>query len=386
MTAQMPTRATRDTSIDLLRGAVMLLMALDHARHFFHDGADPTDLATTTYPLFFTRWVTHFCAPVFVLLAGVSAWLSGRAMSARQATWLLLTRGLWLVALELSLVRFGWLFNVNYRFTFVQVIWALGWSMVALAALARLGPRVAGVVGVAMVAAHNLADGVHARDLGALSWLWHVLHEPGRLRPAEGLTVYIAYPLVPWVGVMAAGYGLGAWLDADPSAKRARLLRLGAGLTLAFVALRTLNRYGDPSRWTAQPRLGFTALSWLDCTKYPPSLLYLLMTLGPALIAWGVAVGRPPRRESLLVTIGRVPLFYYVIHLPLLHLMAGLWLFARGGAAAVAAAAAARRGPGVPLWGVYIAWAVALALLWPACRWFDALKARNRGAWWTRYT
>lgn len=380
-----PARTARDTSIDLLRGAVMALMALDHARDFFHVPADPTDLATTTPTLFFTRWVTHFCAPVFVLLAGVSAWLSARGASPGTAARLLATRGLWLVVLELTVVRFGWLFNVNYRFTFVQVIWALGWSMVALAALSRLGPRAAGLLGVVMVAAHNLLDPLRARDFGALGWLWHVLHEPGRLRPFEGRAVYIAYPLVPWVGVMAAGYGLGAWLDAAPALKRSRLLRLGAALSLAFLALRAINRYGDPSRWSVQPRAGFTALSFLDCTKYPPSLLYLLMTLGPALLAWGLSLARPPRRDAPLVVIGRVPLFYYVLHLPLLHAMAGLWILVRGGPSALAAAAAARQGPGLSLPGVYLAWACALLVLWPASRRFDALKTRHHGAWWTRY-
>ncbi|MFO0604185.1 MAG: heparan-alpha-glucosaminide N-acetyltransferase domain-containing protein [Polyangiales bacterium] len=376
----------RDASVDLVRGAVMVLMALDHARDFFGDGRDPLDLATTTFPLFFTRWVTHFCAPVFVLLAGVSAYVGGASMRPAEASRLLLTRGLWLVVLELTVVRFGWLFNVDYRFSFVQVIWAIGWSMVALALLSRLGARACLALGAAMIAGHNLLDGVHADRLGGAGWLWHVLHQPGRLTPLEGHRVYVAYPLVPWVGVMAVGYGLGPWMERAPAERRQLILRAGAVLTAGFVSLRALNVYGDPQRWRAQPRTGFTLLSFLDCEKYPPSLLYLLMTLGPALLAWGALTGRDLARARPVVTFGRVPLFYYVLHLPLLHAMAGAWLYARGGTAAIEAAHSSRNGSGGSLPVVYAAWALGVALLWPLCRWFDGVKTRHRGAWWTKYT
>jgi uncharacterized membrane protein len=377
----------RDASIDLVRGAVMVLMALDHARDFIGDNSrDPLDLATTTVPLFFTRWVTHFCAPVFVLLAGLSAYVAGRSRSPRDAATLLLTRGLWLVVLELTVVRFGWLFNVNYRFTFVQVIWAIGWSMVALALLSRLGARACLAFGAAMIVGHDLFDPVTAQRFGSAGWLWHVLHQPGRLEPFAGHRVYIAYPLVPWIGVMAVGFGLGPWMELPLAERRRLLLRTGAALTAGFVALRALNVYGDPHPWTTQARAGFTALSFLDCAKYPPSLLYLLMTLGPALLVWGALTGRDLARARPVVTFGRVPLFYYVLHLPLLHAMAGAWLFARGGTAAIEAAHASRVGTGGSLPLVYAAWLAALALLWPLCKWFDAVKTRHRGAWWTHYT
>ncbi len=325
-----PTRE-RDDSIDLVRGAVMVLMALDHARDFIGDRARaPLDLATTTAPLFFTRWVTHFCAPVFVLLAGVSAWLGARSRSPAEASRLLVTRGLWLVALELTVVRFGWLFNVDYRFSFVQVIWAIGWSMVALALVSRAGPRAALALGAVMIAGHDLFDAVTAARFGPLAWAWKVLHEGGGLEPLAGRRVYVAYPLVPWIGVMAAGYGLGPWMALPVEARRRRLLRAGALLTAGFVALRAVNRYGDPAPWTPQPRAGFTLLSFLDCEKYPPSLAYLLMTLGPALAAWGALTGRDLSRARAVVTFGRVPLFFYVLHLPLLHAMGAAWTLARG--------------------------------------------------------
>lgn len=365
----------------------MVLMALDHARDFIGDQARaPLDLAATSPALFFTRWVTHFCAPVFVLLAGVSAWSAGRARSPSEASRLLITRGLWLVLLELTVVRFGWLFNVNYRFSFVQVIWAIGWSMVALAAISRAGPRASLAFGVAMIAGHDLFDGVRAERFGALSWAWRVAHEGGPLTPLEGRRLYVAYPLVPWVGVMAAGYGIGPWMSRSVEERRRALLRAGALLTAAFVALRAINRYGDPTPWSAQARAGFTALSFLDCEKYPPSLSYLLMTLGPAMLAWGALTGRDLSRARAAITFGRVPLFYYALHLPLLHALALAWVFARGGAAAVLAATSSRHGAGGSLPVVYGLWVIGVALLWPLCRWFDGVKTRHRGAWWTHYT
>jgi uncharacterized membrane protein len=364
----------------------MVLMALDHARDFFGDNSrDPLDLSTTTTLLFFTRWITHFCAPVFVLLAGVSAYVSSTSTPSTEASWLLVKRGLWLVVLEVTVVRFGWLFNVNYHFSFVQVIWAIGWSMVALAALSRLGARACLALGVAMIATHNLADGVTAERFGAMGWLWHVLHLPARLQPVEGYRVYVAYPLVPWVGVMAAGYGLGPLMARADTERRRVLLRLGTALTVAFVALRALNLYGDPQPWRAWPRVGATLLSFLNCEKYPPSLLYLLMTLGPAFLVWGALTGRNLSRARTVVTFGRVPLFYYVVHLPLLHTMAGVWLYVRGGRAAIEAAHRSRVGTGGNLALVYAAWALAIALLWPLSRWFDGVKTRHRGTWWTRY-
>mgnify|MGYP000990313859 CR=1 FL=1 len=382
----MSAQRTRDEAIDALRGAVMVLMALDHTRDFWGDGRrDPTNLITTSVALFATRWVTHYCAPVFVLLAGVSAWISAEGRSPATATRALVTRGLWLVALELTVVRFGWLFNLDYRFTFVQVIWAIGWSMVCLAGLARLGTQGAALVGAAMVLGHNLFDGLHAERFGALAWLWRVLHDGGRLEPVTGHRVFVAYPLVPWIGVMALGYALGPWMRFDVARRRRALLRTGAALTVAFVLLRAANVYGDPSPWASQPRAGFTLLSFVRCTKYPPSLDYLLMTLGPSLMVWGALTGRALGRWRAVVTFGRVPLFFYLAHLPLLHAMAGLWLYAHGGWAAIEAAQRSDAGTGGSLPLVYAAWAAGLALLWPLCRWFEGVKARHRGAWWTAY-
>ena len=311
---------------DLLRGLVMVLMALDHTRDFFTTARfDPLDLARTTPALFLTRWVTHFCAPTFVLLAGASAYLYGRRGRTRaEVSRFLLTRGLWLVVLEVTVVRFGWFFNVDYIRTGGQVIWAIGWAMVVLAGLSyALSVRAVAAVGVGIIVGHNLLDPLTPDHFGAWGWLWTVLHEGGPINPADRHQLVEAYPLLPWIGVMCAGYGFGALLVLPDLRRRRVLLTLGLSLMAAFVALSLLNRYGDPAPWTPQRTPFLTLLAALDREKYPPSLLYLLMTLGPAIAAlpllerWPEG---PPRRFFL--TFGRVPLIYYLLHLPLIHALA----------------------------------------------------------------
>lgn len=371
------TERSRHDSIDLLRGAVMALMALDHTRDFFAGFGSPTDLATTTPALFFTRWITHFCAPVFILLAGVSVHLqvsSGRSTGAVSR--FLVTRGLWLVALELTVVRLGWNLNPFAHFFLLQVIWAIGWSMVVLAGLIRLPRAVIAIVGGATVLFHNALDGVHSTHP-----LWAITHESQPWRPAPGWTVYVAYPLIPWVGVMALGYLLGQWYDLDAPVRRRRLIATGAGLTGLFVLLRAINGYGDPEPWTHQTRALYTVLSFLNCEKYPPSLDYLLMTLGPALVALALLEGvRSPLTRPVL-TFGRVPLFYYLVHLPMLQVSAGIYLLARGGFTGLRSAIAQRQNPGLALPGVYLVWIIALAVLYPLCVWFAGVKRRNPAGW-----
>ncbi len=370
-----PRRVSRDDAVDLLRGFVMVLMALDHARDFFGADASPLDLSRTTVPLFFTRWVTHLCAPVFVLLAGVAARIAGTRRTPAELTRFLLSRGLWLVFLELTVVRFGWLFNVDYRFSFVQVIWALGWSMVALSVLTRFPLWVVAAVGGAQVLLHNAFDGVRAASFGSMGWLWRVLHDPGPLFPLEGRRVYIAYPLVPWMGVMALGFVMGGlWLRFELAERRRWLTRLGLGCLVVFLVLRVPNLYGDPHPWVVPSRVALTPLAVINAQKYPPSLAYLLMTLGPSLLALAWLSGKEARGAvaKVLVTFGRVPLFYYLLHLPLLHGMAALVKLATG------------RSPGWSLPGVYAAWALGVAILWWPCRWFAGVKARRRD-WWLSY-
>jgi uncharacterized membrane protein len=378
----------RIESVDVVRGIIMIVMALDHTRDFFGGASiDPTNLATTTVPLFFTRWVTHFCAPVFCLLTGTGAYLAGRRRTTGNLSAFLFTRGLWLVLLELTVGRFLWQFNLDYQVTVITVLWALGWSMVVLSALVHFPAWVAGAFGVAMILLHNLADPVQAASVGSLAPLWTVLHRPGLLYMAPGHLVILAYPLIPWIGVMAAGYSLGTIYDLEPARRRLLLTRLGAGCVVAFLLLRFVNVYGDPVPWSAQPRgAAFTALSFLNLTKYPPSLLFLLMTLGPALLMLRATDGRTP--SSLLrpaYIIGKVPMFYYLAHVLALHLLAVVVSMVRYGTAhymfesSTPAQFPVTQPPGWPnpLPVVYLFWIGVVVVLFPLCRWYASLKARS---------
>src|SRR5947207_1145993 len=310
-------------SVDLLRGLVMVIMALDHTRDFFSKDLsfDPTDLSRTYPALFLTRWITHCCAPVFMFLAGTGAFLSTtRGKSKKELSWFLLSRGLWLVVLELTWVRcFGWQFNFDYHFSVGAVIWALAWSMIALSALVFLPVPVISLFGVAMVVTHNGLDAVTAESWGTMGWLWKILHGGGLLDSGTGYRFVAAYPLIPWIGVMAAGYGFGALLKREPNERRNWIFGLGVGLILLFILIRGINGYGDPNPWSRQKNGLFTLFSFLNCHKYPPSLAYLLMTLGPALVVLALLERGTPRWLGPILVFGRVPLFYYLIHLPLIH-------------------------------------------------------------------
>ena len=384
----------RVEAVDLLRGVVMVVMALDHVRDFLSDARfDPLDLSRTTGALFLTRWVTHFCAPVFVFLAGAGAFLSAASAKTRpQLAWFLLSRGLCLVALEFTLVHLGWFFNLEYRLLLGQVIWAIGCSMVMLAGLIFLPTWAVTVLGVALIACHNLSDGFRAESLGPFGWLWVVLcsgsFRYGPLAPWPGVYFFVAYPILPWLGVMAAGYGFGrVWL-LDRGLRRWWLLGLGAGLTLLFVALRSLNRYGDPSPWSVQPSGLFTFFSFINCSKYPPSLLFLLMTLGPAILALALFERSFGPLGRVFVTFGRVPLFYYLLHLPLIHLLALGFAYVRYGEVGFMFQNVAFAGPGqlpagygysLPV--VYLVWFGVVLALYPLCSWFAGIKSRHRAGW-----
>jgi uncharacterized membrane protein len=390
------TPRARLNSVDAVRGIVMVIMALDHARDFFHVYAksfDPLDPAQTWTGLFFTRWITHFCAPTFVFLAGTGAFLSTRrGKSKKELSWFLLTRGLWLILLELTLVRFGWFFNFDYHLLFVQVIWAIGWGLVVLAGLVFLPTRVIAAFGLALIFLHNLLDGFKAEDFGAMRGLWVVLHEQGALMLAPGFFAFVAYPLVPWVGVIAAGYAFGEILTLERERRRRLLFATGLAAVALFVVLRFVNVYGDPIHWATQGRgAWYTFLSFLNTNKYPPSLLFLLMTLGPSTIALALLDrGREP--GALLrpfVTFGRVPLFYYLLHVPLTHLVAVLFAYLKYGRAEwlfvnwppPGQPQPEPAGYGYDLWVVYAIWLGVVLALYPLCRWFAAIKARRRDAW-----
>jgi uncharacterized membrane protein len=380
------TTRVRVESIDVVRGVIMILMALDHVRDFFgNSGLNPTDPATTTIPLFFTRWVTHFCAPVFFLLTGTGAYLSLRKQSKRELSRFLFTRGLWLIFLELTVTRcLGWQFNFDYHVTMLIVLWALGWAMIVLSALVYLPAFLVTTFGVVMIATHNLLDSVDSSNP-----LWSILHSPNVIVNHPGLVVRVIYVLIPWVGVTAAGYGLGQIYSWPSARRRAFLLPLGAGLSATFVVLRGINVYGDPLRWSTQKSAAFTALSFLNTTKYPPSLLYLLMTLGPALLFLWAVDARTPQWLRPALTVGKTPMFYYLLHIPLIHLLAIAVCYVRYGQVHwMFESPTLRQFPITPPpgWGyslpiVYLVWALVVLTLYPLCRWFADLKRRRSDAW-----
>ncbi len=373
-------------SVDLLRGVIMILMALDHTRDFFGQTPfSPTDPTQTTAPLFFTRWITHICAPVFFLLTGTGAYLSLRKKSKSELSKFLFTRGLWLLFLELTLFRcLGLQFNFDYRLTLVDVLWALGWAMIVLSALVHLPTRLVIAFGLVLIAGHNLLDRIQSSHP-----LWSILHSPNFVLTTPQHSVFVAYPLIPWIGVTAAGYGLGQVFALASDRRRRFLLRTGLGITAAFVILRGMNIYGDPVRWTTQKSAAFTVLSFLNTNKYPPSLLFLLMTLGPALLfLWAIDGGTPQFLRPALV-LGKVPMFYYLLHFPLIHLLAVAVCYARYGQvhwmfeSPTIAQFPVTLPPG---WGyslpvIYLIWASVVLALYPLCRWFAALKQRRSDVW-----
>ena len=393
----------RVDAVDLLRGLVMVIMLLDHTRDFVHRDAlffDPANLERTTPALFFTRWITHYCAPVFVFLAGTGAYLQlSRGKTKAELSRFLWTRGLWLMLLELTVVRCAVAFNFDYaQFPgFLQVIWAIGVSMVVLAALIHLPLRGVAAVGIGIILLHNLADGITVQGWrgpgtegpGALGAIWMMLHQPGFIVVA-GVPVLVLYPILAWIGVTAAGYAFGAVYDWAPERRRRFLVRLGLGMIAAFVVLRATNLYGDPSEWSAQQNGVFTVLSFLNATKYPPSLLFLLMTLGPAILslAWFERLGRGPV-SRVLVTYGRVPLFFYVLQWLTAHFFAIVFSLIAGKSIAhlfvfPGTIQPPPEGVGFGLGITYLAWILGIAVTYPLCRWFAGVK-RRRTDWWLSY-
>ena len=365
----------RIATFDLLRGLVMVLMALDHTRAFFTAGWNPLDLSVTTVAWFATRWSTHFCAPVFVFLAGLSAALLARRMASRAALARhLLIRGLILVLLELSVVNLSWQFG--YRYIGLLVIWALGWSMVGLALLVLLPPGATLACGLLVLLGHNLVSSLPVASFGALAPLYGILLEPYGFVLLDVIPVAVSYPILPWLGVMALGYACAPLLApvASPHRPSRAAPLLGAAMLLLFLLLRGLQLYGEPSVWSVQERGAvFTVLSFLNLTKYPPSLHYVLATMAPPLLVLPLLARWRGQAAGIVSLFGRVPLFFYLLHLPVFHLAGGFWRRAQGGS------------DGVPdLAPVFVAWLLLTALLYPASAWYDRCKRERRWGW-TRY-
>ena len=391
-------QTARLVSVDVLRGLAMVIMALDHTRDFFsYLRFEPEDLSHTYGWLFFTRFVTHYYAPTFSFLAGSGAYLATtRGKSVSQVSRFFLTRGLWLVLLEVTIVDFAWTFIF---WPAAGVIWILGWSMVCMALLVRMPVRWVGIFGVAMIATHNLLDRVPPAFFGKLSWLWMMLHVPGGIPVTPHFNFYV---LIPWVGVMAAGYAFGRILQRPDGRKWT--LALGLAMTALFFLLRGLNLYGNSrvglgdgvpystGPWRVQPTTTLTLISFFNTLKYPPSLHYLLMTLGPSLTLLALLDGIKAERGlgRVLLVYGRVPLFYYVLHLYLIHLLAivvGLlfhqpvsWLW-HGGVLVLGIPPG--YGHGLPF--VYGIWFLVLVILYLSCRWFMVYKQQHRDWTWLSY-
>lgn len=397
--------ASRVDALDVVRGFVIVVMALDHVRDYVSNVPfDPTDLARTWPGLFFTRWITHFCAPAFSFFAGTGAFLSlSRGKTPESLSRFLATRGLFLIALELVVLRFVWFFNL-WPIAVVATLWSLGVAMLVLALLVKMrwSPAAVALFGAVLVAGHNTLDVLDRAQLpGAAGVLWKLLHvqsfigigTPPPGIPLPGLfTFVVGYPIVPWPGVMALGYAFGALLARPREERRRVTFALGFAATTAFVVLRLGNVYGDPRPWAPQATPAMTLVSFLNCEKYPPSLCYLLMTLGPALLAFAWADRPPGALGRALSVYGRVPMFFYVAHLPVIHVLAVVVAAVQaGGFAGPGVLWAAFQSPnfivppppgfGLPLPGVWALWLAVVAALFGPCARYGAFKAKSRAPW-----
>ncbi len=377
-------KAARLDSVDLLRGIIMVVMALDHVRDFFTNvDFDPLDFNRTNPLLFLTRWITHYCAPNFIFLAGTGAFLGAtRGKSKPELCRFLWTRGLWLILLDMTVIRFSWAFNWDFTFNFMMILWPIGFAMIVLAGLVSIPAPIVGMLGVAIIALHNVFDRLQPEAFGAFSGLWKLLLSTGTIQLGSNAKFLVFYPLIPWFGVMAAGYGFGTLLLLERDRRRPLLLKLGLGLCGLFVILRASNIYGDMKPWAHQKTALFTFLSFLDCTKYPPSLLYTLMTIGPGIVFLSLADRPMGKIAQWFITFGRVPMFYYLLHAPLIHLLA---VALAGSNYQVPLGSFLgtphKDGYGYGLGVVYGLWVLVVLVLYPACRWFAGLKHGRKDAW-----
>jgi uncharacterized membrane protein len=381
----------RIQSIDLLRGLVMIIMALDHVRDFFHYGVnvgqDPLDLQTSTPILFFTRWITNFCAPVFVFLSGTGIFLySIKNKTKKQVAFFLFTRGMWLIIAEIILIGPAWSFYFSE--IVLQVIWAIGISMVCLSFLQFLPYKILLALGLVIVLGHNLLDNVNVNDP---SLFWSVLHQPHFFTVNGDFKIFLMYPFLPWLGLMICGYCLGKLYQAgtDPDYRKKFLRITGIVLIAMFIIIRFLNIYGDHNTWINQNSETFTLLDFIDTTKYPPSLLYIMMTIGPALIFLSYTDNQNNWLSRKITVFGKVPFFYYFLHILLIHLMRWIFFFGSGHQFSELVFPNKREGNmpegvGYPLWEVYLVWVLVIVILYFPCRWYSRYKATHKH-WWLSY-
>lgn len=379
----------RVESIDLLRGVVMILMALDHIRDYFHSSAylyDPTDLTQTNVLLFFTRWITHFCAPTFVLLAGTAAYLYGSKNDIKKLSFFLFTRGLLLIFLDFTVINFGWAFNIHFYRIDLSVVWVLGMSMIFLSLLIHLPKSLLLLIGLSLIAGHNILDSIHVPGNDLKSVLWAMLHESHEFNFGH-ITFAVTYSVLPWIGIMSCGYCLGSlYISGFDQAKRKKILiALGFAAIALFIILRAINLYGDPAYYTSQKNITWDILSFLNTTKYPPSLLYLLMTIGPALLFLAFTEKPLNALAQKITVFGRVPMFFYLVHIYFVHLLAMVAAVMSGYqwsdmilTTQWLTSSPQLKGYGFSLITVYLIWMAVIIVLYPLCKWFDIYKRNHQ--------
>ncbi len=382
--------------VDLLRGLVMIIMALDHTRDYFHREAftgDPLDPATTTPILYFTRWITHFCAPTFVFLSGISIWLQSQRKTKKELSIFLITRGLWLVLVEILIMSFGISGDIHFGTIFLQTIWSIGISMIILGLFIWLPFRVVLAAGLLIVLGHNALDFAEQDRQGQVPLWWSFLHRPTFIQLGGGHTLGVLYPFLPWAGLMMLGYCCGKlFTTIQPPQRNRTLLWIGIGALLLFIVLRAIDVYGDPLHWSEQKNGLFTFLSFMNVQKYPPSLLFMCATVGWALIFMGLVKNTSTRLATIISVYGRVPFFYYILHFYLLNLLHIIFFVARGHSFSEGAKGLpgfpfkfAIPGEGYGLWVVYLVWIAVVVSLYPLCKWYDRYKTNHKEKWWLSY-
>jgi uncharacterized membrane protein len=377
----------RINSIDITRGLVMVIMALDHVRDFMHTTSmsqSPTNLETTTTLLFMTRWITHLCAPTFVFLSGVSAYISfKRKNNLSESRSFLLKRGIWLVLLEFTFVNFALWFDIHFRFMIMEVISAIGLSFIVLSFLLKLKSRTIGIIGLVIIFGHNLLQAAAIPSNPAIVFITSVLFRPFLMQLTPGFSVFTAYPLIPWLGIMLAGFATGEFFEL-PAEKRKNIFLIAGFATLSlFTVIRFVNIYGDPSKWAPQKTTLFTFLSFINTTKYPPSLLFILLFIGLTLLFLAFTEKANNKVSEILMVYGRVPLFYFVIHLFIIHSLMFIMLHLQGISSSDFLFGPfnngrPKTGGGVELGTIYMIWASVVIVLYPLCKWYGKYKSEHK--------
>lgn len=380
------TDKSRINSIDITRGLVMVIMALDHVRDFMHSTSmsqDPTNIQTTTTLLFMTRWVTHLCAPTFVFLSGVSAYISfRRSMNISESRTFLLKRGIWLIILEFTIINFVLWFDIHFRFMIMEVISAIGMSFIVLSFMLKLPSRIIGITGLIIIFSHNLLQGISIPSNPVAIFITSVLFRPFMIQIGPDFSLFTAYPLIPWLGIMLAGFACGEFFELPSEERKKIFLRIGLAALSLFVIIRYINIYGDPSQWSEQKSPLFTFLSYINTTKYPPSLLFILLFLGLTFLVLFISEKTNNRFSNLLTIYGRVPLFYFIIHLFIIHSLMFVMLIMQGFGNKDLIFGAFKngrpsKGGGVDLWVIYLIWLSVVLLLYPICKWYGKYKSQH---------